>query len=366
MSDFSISPDWYKVSFLGDDAVARAVALFGGDMGFEFTSGDRGLWGYRKSESRGYVMIHHSNPSPMMHGYCTVDVSGQGCRQLEREGVVESWSTFTKAILDAGGSFTRLDVAFDVKNGFTWEQLRQAVTDGHVVTRMDKVSSVQTIASDGKTVLSESLYYGSPKSDTRLAFYNKRAEQLLVHERFEGGLPDSWVRMEMRSFKKRAHAMAECIAKSDDLTPVWQHFVAMWDLRCPGASVDRTVTRWGRVPFWAEFVGSIEGCRITIDRSEDARVNRLERAKNWFRSSVAPTVAVLVAAHGWAWLTEQVQHRAQYLKERLDNGVVHPLITALQSHRAALLAEKSYLRSTSGLILLPAPKDISFDAFAAA
>src|SRR5207253_1303073 len=122
-----------------------------------------------------------------------------------------SWSAFLESCRDAGGRFSRLDVALDDFAG----RLDMSVVESHrqnrfYVSRMEQSnyheSQVVRKGSEGR-ITGRTCYFGGAKSPSVLRFYDKRAERLSAGED-ASRLPAHWVRCELQTREDRADNLA--------------------------------------------------------------------------------------------------------------------------------------------------------------
>jgi hypothetical protein len=159
-----------------------------GGGGWEETP--RGRNGYTRGLMRGHVSLWFGGSAEMG---VSLHVTGQGCRQLEAEGVIDNdpespfnWRGFLDSCRSAGGRFSRLDVALDDFAGL----LDLSVVHNHLVNRF-YVSRVEhrnyhesfvKVEGCESGIVGRSCYFGGPKSPSVLRMYDKRVERLSAGE----------------------------------------------------------------------------------------------------------------------------------------------------------------------------------------
>lgn len=299
--------DWCQFTFPDSVALEDVFVLLGG----EFSTLDFGRHGYHSGYQRGYVSVYADG----LVGMGThVIASGKGCRQLEFEGCVTDWSAFFLKILDMGGHFTRLDVAFDDFEGkLDMEKILDSCKGGLVVSRFGKKGSgIPGEPSRGPRVhvefdldmdsgsnLGMTVRFGSKKSKTQVIFYDKAAEQGLDSELH-------WVRCEMRFRDLRASAVA-CDIINDGIGVVSGVLRAYLDFKVR-SSTDSNRWRWSTVDWWESFLGYAEKMTLSLP----GVVRTLKRSLRWLFRQVATTAAMFEEINP-VFLREVVQYGREHL-----------------------------------------------------
>ena len=145
-------------------------------LGGDWTKSDTGFRGYpaswiTASASRGVGKLGTRAPRAPLEVH--VDLSG---------GIVAPWPTgkvrtVLQWILKQDGHLTRLDCAFDDRNSCVpLSTIRQAIEVGQCVTRADRMQRISSSSIHKATPSGETLYLGSPQSQTLLRIYDKRLE----------------------------------------------------------------------------------------------------------------------------------------------------------------------------------------------
>lgn len=297
---FTLTVDHLEVTFRDWD-VPEVLELFTPDAApLPWSDLPCGRHGYKSGKLRGNVRVYFDGAENMgVHVVC----SGQGCRQLEAEGIVCQslrWEGFLGLLANANVHVSRCDWALDDRQGMldpeTIERYQRA---GNVVSRWRKTragardESVQT----GETLTGWSRYWGKPSSRIMLRIYDKRAEtQEKGHQD-----PGHWMRVELQARDERATGLVKAFAKSGTEAVTGLLFGYL-DFKEPGE--DENKSRWKTAKWWLDFLTAVEKRRSTA--SADLRC--LERAASWFRRQVAPVFALLAASpdHGQEWLDEQI------------------------------------------------------------
>ena len=213
---------------------------------------------------------------------------------------------------ELGGHVTRVDVAWDDKEGaLDLDVMEAAVNEGSFTSRW---RGGHTWKGWGDKAGSQTLYFGSGKSDTMLRCYDKRAERLSKgHEVSE----DHWLRVELQLRRKRADAAAEVFQGAKvDPRAVFRHLAGILrgylEFKVPSVS-DSNKRRWEPAPWWVSFLGDVEKARLEVD----AAVRTIGHVKAWVSNQVAPSLALLEKWMGseaaWSFLRAQaVDGRARW------------------------------------------------------
>lgn len=134
-----------------------------------------------------------------------VEVSGDGCRELEAARAMTDCQPFLDRLLREGATFTRLDYALDDLTGLLcMEQIVACCQEKRVVSRFKEISFHPKVnASTGETT-GAGVSLGGRGSRTYLRLYDK---SLQMH------VPGHWIRAEIETRKERAHNLVKPIAR---------------------------------------------------------------------------------------------------------------------------------------------------------
>ena len=310
--------DYLEVTF-AVYTVEQVMAYFsppGADLA-EWSPLPSGRHGYRQGVVRGALRVYWDGSEGMgVH----VVASGDGCRQLEAEGVVQAWegpSGFAADLLARGATVSRVDVAMDDRAGLlTTERIEGAINEGRCVSRFHHADPrARRKLTDGSRG-GWSVYLGSGQSRLRVRFYDKAAEQAEKGVTVEG----PWMRCELQARDERGDWVLSALAGEGMVAVAGLLFNYV---QFKEAGEDSNRSRWRACEWWMDFLGHVERRRCAIA----AVVPTLERAANWFRKQIAPTFALLrfSAEHGDAWLDEVFASGAARLKEWQLAALAPPL-----------------------------------------
>lgn len=246
-----------------------------------------GHYGYTKCQVAGGVRVYSGHHQPGV-GMC-VQISGQGCRELEGAGLVTDWAGYFAYLLSVGARICRVDLGLDDTSAacIDIDQVVGHLRDKTVVKRWKQWSVVQS-CNDLDGVTGKTVYVGSRKSAAFLRIYDKAAEQ---------GLDGHWVRVELELKDERAERMAQALAgaSTDEVGALVAGVLRGYiDFKVCGE--DENKSRWETVAWWSRFLGAVEKVRLGCNPI----VRTLEQVDQWLRNAVAPSLAMIVQADGGA------------------------------------------------------------------
>jgi putative DNA relaxase len=305
-----ILPDWLGVTFK-EVSLERVLTFFGRNQDWQAIHGAQG---YRAGFVRGGVKVFHDGAPEMgVH----VEVSGQGCRQLEAEEVVIDWQVSLVKWLEEGAKFSRLDLAIDDRAGLTTvDRVREAAEAGLVVSRWRDADPRGRVCLKTGQRKGQGCYFGSSQSKAVLRVYDKAAEQIEKGAAVEG----PWVRWELQLRDERAQVMAQLLAYVSDraagetLRAVLSSYIEFKD-----RGEDTNRSRWSPAAWWSAFLGDVEKVSLGVAPA----VRTLESVRSWFKR-ISPTFA--------AWVMAECQQGADFA-ELVGDLVKEGASRWRQSHR---------------------------------
>jgi DNA relaxase NicK len=167
---------------------------------------------------------------------------------------------------------------------------------------------MQTIASSSihkGTPNGETLYVGSPQSQTLLRIYDKRAE-------LQAKARDDWesygIRWELQLKQERAQVCGQVLSHIEEAD--WLEFMigvlrSYVDFRGTSrAEPDEDRYRSPLLGWWEDLTDGFRKGRLVVEKDQQS----LPKVKRWVKHSVAPMLAVICAHHpnGQAWLEKQI------------------------------------------------------------
>ncbi len=209
-----------------------------------------------------------------------------------------------------GGTFSRLDFAFDSFGLLDIDLIEQKLADHEVQTRWKTYTpeegkkAIGSIEGEGKTV-----YVGDRRSESFLRVYDKTAEQMSKLGRSGASqdeleaVPGDWVRVELESKKRKADALAVALIQAweQELSPaevVVKHLYSLIDFKEVGRDSNRS--RWLTCDWWLEFLDSVVKQAVKLPPTEFT----LKRLFTWI-NHIAPALSV-AASVDIDWLLGEI------------------------------------------------------------
>lgn len=244
----------------------------------------------------------HENSYFQNMGVC-VSMSGNGCRTFERFTCYSDapFLSLFKLIRANDCNVTRLDIACDDLSGaLDMDRIIDKVQRNEINSRMTKRDIHQSL--DGSSKAGSTVYIGAPSSDFRFRIYDKALEQ---------GTEGHWVRVEMvlkqdNAFSFVLHiASGACVGKlaaqvlNDKLSFIERD--------------DSNISRCSVSGWWADFVEEVSSLQL----SSRATVHHpIEHVDAWVQRQIAPSLAMLLDALGWAHVFEMIMAAESRLTDR--------------------------------------------------
>lgn len=307
-SVFTLTIDW--IAFTLPSASAAAV--------MQRIEGD---WSKRKGGFRCYPdswVLNHA------HG---VGLLGTGARREPREvhvdlsaGIVSSWDlpavkNLLQWIKTQEGHLTRIDCALDDRQASVpLTYVTQAAEVGQCISRADRVQMIRSFSLHRGTPSGETIYFGSPQSQTLLRVYDKRLE-LTAKKHLH---PDEYgIRWELEFKQDRAQLCGLALIGLEE--PDWKGFLigllrSYVDFRDTTRDAeDEERARAPRLAWYESLTRGFMNARLSVQQEEpDA-----ERVKGWIERSVAPMLAALCAMPGGqTWMEGAIVEGATRMRQR--------------------------------------------------
>jgi phage replication initiation protein len=299
-SPFTLTIDWLAFT-LPSGTVNDTMQMVGGD----WTKSETGFRGYPASwitagGGRGVGKLGTRAPRAPVEVH--VDLSA---------GIVAPWPTdkvrtVLRWIVKQDGHLTRLDCALDDrKSCVPLVTIKQAVKAGQCVTRADRMQSISSRSIHTDTPSGETLYLGSPHSQTLLRIYDKR---LKLQSKEREDWQDYGIRWELELKKDRAQVCGQVLSYLEEAD--WLEFMVgvlrgYVDFRdTTRDEEDEFRYRAPLLDWWLLLTDGFKKGRLVVEK--DAQT--LLKVKRWVSQSVAPMLAVICAADpsGHAWLEQQI------------------------------------------------------------
>jgi phage replication initiation protein len=283
----------------------KAKNLFG--PAAEWQQSDRGRYGYKSGVTNGAISIWYDGA---LDQGVNVQVSGTGCRELEADGLITdegefpfTWIDFFKTISLSGGSFTRLDGAIDDRVGLlNLDRIRQHKKDGAVVSRFEEGRVFENFDLTTGKAKGATVYFGSPKSNVQLRFYDKAAERLAKGHPLPPG--EIWNRCELQARKEQADQLARILIAGGvpAFAKVLNNFISFREVGSGGLAHRY---RWPVAAWWSEFITTTEKLSLWVAPI----IKPLSAKSEHIKKQYAPLLAALVDAPdlGRRWLEEVIK-----------------------------------------------------------
>lgn len=317
-SAFTLSIDWLAFTVLASRP-QETMKVLGGE------------WSKAKGGFRGYPLswirsdgVHGvgklGTNAPRRPNEIHVDLSGGLVSALTLEQI----SGLLKWVHEQQGHVTRIDCALDDRAGTVpVATIRQAVADGHCVTRAAQVRQIVSNLTRGTgATTGDTMYFGSPQSQTLLRIYDKRLE---LRSKDRENWQDYGVRWELEFKKDRAQLCARALANLNEAD--WKECVV---------GLLRTYVNFRQVPKDAEeeeryrapmlewYVLLTEGFQKGR-LAQEKQVQTLQNVKRWVSHALTPLLAVICATPGGEeWLQQEIVRGIARWKDRHRNLLKQP------------------------------------------
>ena len=306
---FTLTIDWLAFT-LPDVSAHDVMQMIGGD----WSRGKAGFRGYPVSwilddPSRGVGLL--GTGAPRRPREVHVDLSA---------GIVSSWElTKVRAILQwvvqEEGHFTRVDCALDDRQPLVpLAVVIQAAETGQCITRADRVQVIRSFSLHKGTTAGETIYFGSPQSQTLLRVYDKRLELLAKQKpRSE----EFGIRWELEFKQDRADLCGQFLGDLEEadwlklLIGLLRSYVDFRDTTRDAEDEERACAP--RLPWYESLTMGFKSARLTLAQEEPDEA----RVKNWITLSVAPMLAAICALPGGqTWMESAIVEGADRWKQR--------------------------------------------------
>jgi phage replication initiation protein len=306
---FTLTMDWLAFT-LPDASVHDVMKMIGG----EWSRGKAGFRGYPLSwiladPSRGVGLL--GTGAPRRPREVHVDLSA---------GIVSSWEltkvrTILQWVVQEQGHFTRVDCALDDRRPLVPLSLvTQAAEMGQCITRADRVQVIRSFSLHKGTTAGETIYFGSPQSQTLLRVYDKRLE-LLAKQRPHAD--EFGIRWELEFKQDRADLCGQFLGDLEEadwlklLIGLLRSYVDFRDTTRDAEDEERACAP--RLPWYESLTMGFKAGRLTLAQEEPDEA----RVKNWITRSVAPMLAALCALPGGqTWMESAIVEGADRWKQR--------------------------------------------------
>jgi phage replication initiation protein len=292
--------DWVRVTFF-DLKPMHIIGWILGMKGEDFELINRGRYRYRKTLRCGNINIYFEGVDEEAMG-CCLDISGQGCRQVEASAAFRGWEEFFKDCLGYRCNFPRVDVALDdFKGYFRMEQVNRKVDKKEVLSKFRKVSDQgERSLKPGEDSQTKTIRFGSRTSQIMIRFYDKLAEQKNKKKEIDEDIK-FWNRVEIEAKDDRAFAIAVLISKGESLGEMVQGILKNY-IRFVVPGKDSNRSRWKTWRPWERFLNGVKRIKLSVAPEEKS----LEESIEWLEKQVAKTLLKVVMAESIEFIQELV------------------------------------------------------------
>ena len=299
-SPFTLTIDWLSFT-LPSGTVKETMEILEG----EWVKSQAGFRGYPSSwmtvaSDRGVGKLGTAAPRAPLEVH--VDLSA---------GIVSAWpTTKVRTVLQwirrHEGHLTRLDCALDDRaSTVPLNTIKQAIETGQCVTRADRMQIIASSSIHKGTPQGETLYLGSPQSQTLLRIYDKRAE---LRSKGREDWDSYGIRWEIQLKQDRAQVCGQVLSYIEETEwleftiGVLRSYVDFRDTSREEPDEDRY--RSSLLGWWKDLTDGFRKGRLVIEKDTQS----IPKVKRWVRQSLAPMLAVICAhdPNGQAWLEKQI------------------------------------------------------------
>lgn len=277
--------DWVQATFSLNGSFDDVKELLGlGKLEMDYF--DYGMNTFQEHIKFSYIKIQRKNENTYQ-----LSLSGQGCREFEQLSSY-SWLEVFSILKDfTNCRFTRLDIAIDdFQEHYKVDRIRKWVEKGLCITRLEKYKDTKEghVATGELTM--DSYYLGSMSSRLAINFYDKKLERENNSDIPLEVTQDSWTRTELRLKREYADQAVDMILTYDmDLGKVAFGILSKNVRFVKSKSSDANKRRRPESVWWLNFIGKVEKLKFSLV-APDATI---EKSKDWIKTSVAPTLAMV-------------------------------------------------------------------------
>ncbi|MCU1871630.1 XRE family transcriptional regulator [Enterococcus faecium] len=296
--------DFLRIRFKTLDIQTIIEKLLHMDMNW-FTHEARGFYHYTETFSYGFIRLFR-NPEDMNMGIM-LDLSGEGCRQLEdifEEDNNRTWTEFFRSLYDddifgkniiVDTKITRIDIALDElivegKPNFNLYKLKEKMEQGLVSTTFKNFDFNGGFSFEKNKLVNKglSLYFGSRQSPLYFNFYQKdyelaRKEGLSVEEVREKYEIKN--RYEIRLSDEKAFLFVEYFLSSGEsldwlVKEIVNASLTVFDIE-DGIKV--------YCKEWYDVIDKLEGLRLSVHAEKPS----IEKTLRWLSNYLAPSLKMI-------------------------------------------------------------------------
>lgn len=294
--DTSLEPltscvDWFSCTFFNVQKWQEIAAVFFLNID-DFECSDGGMNGYRKKAVFEHIQIYYEGHSESMGIF--INLSGQGCRQLEEvlERLSMTWQDFFRYVRGYEINITRLDIAIDdFKGYFKIKQIEKSIKSGCVTSRFRTARNFEEhLLIDGST-LGQTIYFG--KSEVIIRFYDKYQERLARNILLQEDVK-FWQRTEIQLRGDRAVAAVDVIIHENHNLGDFVRGVLNKYLAFKIKGNDSNKARWKNTRWWDSFLNGVGKISLSMQAPDKS----VMRTKHWIDNQVVGSFAMLYESLG--------------------------------------------------------------------
>lgn len=288
-SDISLGALVDYVSFTFSSIARPSEAMLA--LGFDPSLFERlphGRYGYLYGLSYSSISFYYGTPQNCNDMGVHMDITGSGCRVVERFPLFENWRSFAQRLVGLAGHATRFDIAVDdFKGHLSLRTVQRAIEHGQYCGKFRRSMNIRSFELADGSSLGETIYFGSLSSDFCVRFYDKRSE------RYAKGfvdLPDFYNRYEVQLRRARADACLNAVASGvgpGDIVLGLLHNSISFRID----NGDSHKSRWPVAKWWSRFVGDIEKISFYTPPEFPTVLSKL----HWVSRSTIRALAVIIS-----------------------------------------------------------------------
>lgn len=315
MKSDQCSIDWLRVSIphtnlkeVADNVLGIPFSEFAGSdlKGSPFPSYDSCL---RFANINLHSSITHSN--------VLIDLSGQGCRQLELYfDTVQNWHWYKliSFILEIRGMFTRIDLALDLfeESSPSVKVLQDFIKRGQLSSKSYKFVEINSGTISTGKIKGRTIYIGTHPMILRI--YDKKQERIdNVGEVVD---VEKWVRWELELTGKKAKEVVINISRGKPLHSIIKGILAYhysFKTKPKNDSDLHNKNRLSNMRWWDKLVENIEKIPLKTQREKIT----LKKKKDWIENNTAKSIGMIYETFQRVYGKEYAEI---YLQELIENG----------------------------------------------
>jgi phage replication initiation protein len=215
--------------------------------------------------------------------------------------------------IEHGGKFSRIDIALDDYDGFLdLDMIYDKIESGEVRTRLDSYRRMVS-GSLKRKIFGDTIYIGSPASETMVRIYNKGAQT---------ETDDHWIRLEFQlrgsvaneycNPDPKLHDGEIKTYKDRDFCKTAFYYLRFIDRKYNGKNKPIHKQYWNASEFWVDFLRTGEGEKIGIPNYKLG----LEDVREWIGTQVSGALALMQDTYG----DEEIKRITEAGKKKMEKN----------------------------------------------